>query len=127
MHLTNGPLAHSCETATISAKSTIAGKSWPGEHAAIVDAETFAKVQAKLDEQRVARAERLKSNALLIGKLFNEAGEKLTPSYAIKQAFAIGTTSRRRQCRREIGRPPPPTACRRQPLRRPSLTRCARR
>ncbi|HEX9167682.1 MAG TPA: hypothetical protein VF886_01965, partial [Roseiarcus sp.] len=61
------------------------GRSWPGEHAPIVDAETFAQVQSKLEGQRVTRATRLKSSALLLGKVFNETGERLTPSFAIKQ------------------------------------------
>ena len=85
VHLTNGPLAHLLRNRHYLGEINHRGQSWPGEHAAIVDPETFAKVQAQLDGQRVARADRLKSNALLIGKLFNEAGERLTPSYAIKQ------------------------------------------
>jgi site-specific DNA recombinase len=85
VHLTNGPLAQILRNRHYLGEINHRGQSWPGEHAAIIDAETFAKVQAKLDGQRVARATRLKSNALLLGKLFNEAGEKLTPSYAIKK------------------------------------------
>ncbi len=85
MHLTNGPLAQILRNRHYLGEINHRGQSWPGEHAAIIDAETFAKVQAKLDGQRVARAARLKSNALLLGKLFNETGERLTPSYAIKQ------------------------------------------
>ncbi len=85
VHLTNGPLAQILRNRHYLGEINHRGQSWPGEHAAIIDAETFAKVQAKLDGQRVARATRLKSNALLIGKIFNETGEKLTPSYAIKQ------------------------------------------
>jgi len=84
-HLTNGPLAHLLRNRHYLGEINHRHQSWPGEHAAIIDVETFAKVQAKLDGQRVARAPRLKSNALLLGKLFNETGEKLTPSYAIKQ------------------------------------------
>jgi DNA invertase Pin-like site-specific DNA recombinase len=85
VHLTNGPLAHLLRNRHYLGEINHRGQSWTGEHAAIIDTETFAKVQAKLDGQRVARATRLKSNALLLGKLFNETGERLTPSYAIKQ------------------------------------------
>ncbi|HTR14940.1 MAG TPA: recombinase family protein [Roseiarcus sp.] len=84
-HLTNGPLAQILRNRHHLGEINHRGQSWPGEHAAIVDAEMFAKVQAKLDGQRVARSARLKSNALLLGKLFNETGERLTPSYAVKQ------------------------------------------
>jgi len=85
VHLTNGPLAQILRNRHYLGEINHRGQSWSGEHAAIVDAETFAQVQAKLDRQRVARATRLKSNALLLGNLFNETGEKLTPSYAIKK------------------------------------------
>jgi site-specific DNA recombinase len=84
-HLTSGPLAHILSNSHYLGEINHRGQSWPGEHAAIIDAETFAKVQANLDGQRVARSARLKSNALLMGKLFDETGERLTPSYAIKQ------------------------------------------
>ena len=50
----------------------------------------FEKVQARLEEQRVARAARLRSRALLLGKLFNEAGERLTPTYATKDGVRYG-------------------------------------
>jgi site-specific DNA recombinase len=85
VHLTNGPLAKILRNRHYLGEINHRRQSWPGEHAAIIDAETFANVQAKLDRQRVARAARLKSNALLLGKLINESGEKLTPSYAIKK------------------------------------------
>ena len=84
VHLTNGPLSHLLRNHHYLGEINHRGKSWPGEHAPIIDGETFAAVQAKLDGQRVERATRLKSNALLIGKLFDETGERLTPSYAIK-------------------------------------------
>ena len=85
VHLTNGPLAHLLRNRHYLGEINHRKHSWPGEHAAIVDGDTFAKVQARLDEQRVTRAARLKSKALLIGKLFEGSGERLTPTYAVKQ------------------------------------------
>jgi hypothetical protein len=85
VHLTSGPLAHILSNRHYLGEINHRGQSWPGEHAAIIEAETFAKVQANLGRQRLARSARLKSNALLMGKLFDETGERLTPSYAIKQ------------------------------------------
>jgi site-specific DNA recombinase len=103
VHLTNGPLSHLLRNRHYLGQINHRGQSWPGEHTAIVDAETFAKVQAKLDGQRVERATRLKSNALLIGKLFNETGERLTPSYAIKRGvryrYYISTSAMQAQDR----------------------------
>lgn len=97
VHLTNGPLAQILRNRHYLGEINHRGQSWLGEYAAIIDAETFAKVQAKLDGQRVARAARLKSNAPLLGKLVNETGERLTPSYAIKQGvryrYCISTSA----------------------------------
>ena len=85
VHLTNGPLAHILSNRHYLGEINHREQSWPGEHEAIIDVETFAKVQARLDGQRVARSARLKSKALLMGKLFDANGERLSPSYAIKQ------------------------------------------
>jgi hypothetical protein len=84
VHLTNGPLSHILRNRHYLGAINHRGRSWPGEHPAIIDPETFEEVQARLEAQRVARAHRLKSGALLLGKLFNQAGERLTPTYASK-------------------------------------------
>ena len=61
-------------------------KSYPGEHPAIIDKEIFDAVQAKLDENLQGRRQRRdKSNALLLGLLFDDRGNRMTPSYAIKK------------------------------------------
>lgn len=90
LHLTNGPLSHILHNRHYLGEINHHGRSWSGEHPAIIDPETFETVQARLEEQRVARAVRLKSTALLRGKLFNEAGERLTPAYAVKDGVRYG-------------------------------------
>jgi site-specific DNA recombinase len=61
-------------------------KSYPGEHAPIIDPRLFEAVQARLTENRqVRRLRRQSSNALLKGKLFDDRGNPMTPSYAIKK------------------------------------------
>jgi len=90
VHLTNGPLSYILRNRHYLGEINHHGRSWPGEHPAIVDPETFEKVRARLEGQRVARATRLKSRALLRGKLFNEAGERLTPAYAVKDGVRYG-------------------------------------
>ena len=61
------------------------GQSYPGDHAPIVDRETFEAVQARLTENLVARRQtRTPSCALLIGKIFDDKGNLMTPSYAVK-------------------------------------------
>ena len=61
-------------------------KSYPGEHAPIIDPRLFEAVQTKLTENRQGRRlRRQSSNALLMGKLFDDRGNPMTPSYAIKK------------------------------------------
>ncbi|HYA79611.1 MAG TPA: recombinase family protein, partial [Methylocystis sp.] len=83
---TNGPIAHILRNRCYIGEISHKGKCWPGEHAPIVDLEIFNRVQERLLEQRRFRlADRAKSQALLIGKIFNDVGDRMTPSYALKQ------------------------------------------
>jgi len=86
IHFTNGPIAHILRNRQYIGEISHKGKSWPSEHAPIVKAEIFNGVQERLLSQRRFRlADRAKSDALLLGKLFNDAGERMTPSYAVKR------------------------------------------
>ena len=60
--------------------------SYPGEHAAIIDASIWRSVQAQLEKNRVERAvgERARAPSLLGGRLFDAKGQRLTPSHAVK-------------------------------------------
>jgi len=62
------------------------GKSYPGEHAAIVDQGTWDKVHAILAENTVARANgtRAQMPALLRGLIFAPGGHAMTPSHSRK-------------------------------------------
>jgi len=62
------------------------GTSYPGEHAAIIDAATWNKVQAVLATNRVARANgtRAQTPALLRGLIFAPGGHAMTPSHTRK-------------------------------------------
>ena len=62
------------------------GTPYPGEHDAIVDETLFAQVQSVLATNRVERG--VGNNCvsgLLTGLMFDAAGERLTPTYAIKR------------------------------------------
>ncbi len=84
---TNGPISHILRNRCYIGEIVHKGKSWPGEHAPIVDPEIFNRVQEQLVTQRRFRlADHAMSQALLLGKIFNGAGERLTPSYAMKQS-----------------------------------------
>src|SRR5918994_3547792 len=61
------------------------GASYPGEHAPIVTPVLFDAVQEKLTANRNgARVRRAASGALLIGRLFDDRGNRMTPSTATK-------------------------------------------
>ena len=63
------------------------GNAYPGEHPAIVDKPLWDQVQAMLAENRVNRAtgSDAKHPSLLAGLAFDENGERLTPSHAVKK------------------------------------------
>ena len=64
------------------------GRCYPGEHAAIVDEPLWDAVQAALAANRVEQATgaRAARPSLLTGMVFDEAGERLTPTHAVKKA-----------------------------------------
>ena len=62
-------------------------KVWPGRHAAILDEDLWAQVHLKL--QQAARRSRGRTTgateqAILIGKFYDETGERLTPTHSNK-------------------------------------------
>ena len=63
------------------------GDAYPGEHPAIVDQALWDKVQTILAENRVDReiGSYAKQPSLLAGLAFDETGERLTPSHAVKK------------------------------------------
>jgi DNA invertase Pin-like site-specific DNA recombinase len=85
--LTNGPLAHMLRNRMYVGEINHRGKSYPGENAAIIDSRLFEAVQTRLTENRQGRRRlgRQSSNALLLGKLFDDRGNPMTPTYAIKK------------------------------------------
>jgi site-specific DNA recombinase len=85
---------------------------YPGEHPAIADKALWDEVQAVLSENRVNRAvgSYAKQPSLLAGLVFDESGERLTPSHAVKKgtryryyvsrSLIIGTAKDRSKGRR---------------------------
>ena len=63
------------------------GNSYPGEQPAIVDKPLWDDVQAVLATNRVERASGARAShpSLLTGMVFDETGERLTPTYAVKK------------------------------------------
>jgi site-specific DNA recombinase len=67
------------------------GNAYPAEHQPIVDEVLWEQVQAILAKNRVDRSTEVdaKQPSLLGGLIFDESGERLTPSHAIKKGTPI--------------------------------------
>ena len=61
---------------------------FPGEQPAILDRALFEAVQTKLDQQRTNYARvRQQSQSLLFGRIFDDRGNRMTPTYAVKKGI----------------------------------------
>ena len=84
--LTRGPLAHLLRNRFYIGEVTFKGEILPGEQPAILDRKLFDAVQRKLDEQRTNHTiTRASSESLLMGRIFDDRGNRMTPSYASKK------------------------------------------
>ena len=82
---TKGPLAHLLKNRMYLGELNHRGQSYPADHAPIVDRETFEAVRTRLAQNLAARRQtRTPSHALLLGRLFDDKGNLMTPSYAVK-------------------------------------------
>jgi site-specific DNA recombinase len=82
---TYGPLAYFLKNRIYLGEMHHAGKWFPGEHEAIVDRATFDRVQQLLATKSNGRkAKRFKSGALLMGKLYDDRGNLMSPSFSSK-------------------------------------------
>lgn len=72
---------------TYRGEATHKGNAYPGEHKAIIDKPLWDSVQAVLATNRVERATgtNAKAASLLTGLLFDETGERLTPTWTVKK------------------------------------------
>jgi hypothetical protein len=81
-----GPLADLLRNRFYLGEVVYRGKVCPGEHPAIVDRELFEAVQLQLAQQhRTFVTRRAGSQALLLGKLFDDRGNRMSPSHANKR------------------------------------------
>ncbi len=82
---TKGPLAYLLKNRMYLGELNHGANSYPAEHAPIIAKELFDSVQADLASRAAASGYRQsRSGALLTGKLFDDRGNRMTPSYAIK-------------------------------------------
>jgi site-specific DNA recombinase len=83
---TRGPLAAFLRNRFYIGEVSYRDELFPGEQTAIVDRALFDAVQTKLDQQRTNYAKaRQQSDSLLIGRIFDDRGNRMTPSYAVKK------------------------------------------
>jgi site-specific DNA recombinase len=83
---TYGPLAYFLKNRIYVGETGHKQKWFPGEHAAIVDRKIFDQVQQLLASQPSAgrKARRTASEALLMGKLYDDRGNRMSPSFSAK-------------------------------------------
>src|SRR5438874_2653908 len=82
---TYGPLAYFLKNRVYLGEVHHGGKWFEGEHDAIVDRATFDRVQELLKSKaRGRKVKRSDSGALLRGKLFDDKGNRMSPSFSSK-------------------------------------------
>ena len=82
---TRGSLAHLLRNRFYIGEVVFKGEVLKGEQPAIVDKDLFEAVQAKLNDQvNNHKAKWTKSEGLLIGRLFDDRGNRMSPSHARK-------------------------------------------
>ena len=83
--LTNGPLGYLLRNRMYLGELNHKGSSYPGEHEAIIAKELFDKVRAQLNENLNGhRRKREHSNALLLGLIFDDRGNRMSPTASQK-------------------------------------------
>jgi site-specific DNA recombinase len=82
---TYGPLAYFLKNRVYIGETGHKDKWFPGEHAPIVDRKIFDQVQQLLASKPAGRkARRTPSEALLLGKLYDDRDNRMSPSFSIK-------------------------------------------
>jgi hypothetical protein len=85
---TRGPLAHLLRNRFYVGEVSFKGEVLVGEQPAIVDRDLFDAVQAKLNERvRSHTTARMKCEALLAGRIFDDRGNRMTPSHVRKRGI----------------------------------------
>ena len=85
---TRGPLAHLLRNRFYIGEVSFKGEVLAGEQPAIIDRDLFDAVQAKLTEQVTNhKLTRARSEALLLGRIFDDRGNRMSPSHVRKQGI----------------------------------------
>jgi DNA invertase Pin-like site-specific DNA recombinase len=85
---TRGSLAHLLRNRFYIGEVKFRGEVLPGEQPTIVERQLFEAAQAKLTEQvNNHKTNRMKSEALLAGRIFDDGGNRMTPSHVSKRGI----------------------------------------
>src|SRR5437016_9186825 len=83
---TRGPLAHLLRNRFYIGEVAFKGEVLAGEQPAIIDRDLFDAVQARLSEQVINhKVSRSGSEALLLGRIFDDRGHRMSPSHVHKR------------------------------------------
>jgi site-specific DNA recombinase len=86
--LTRGPLAHLLRNRFYIGQVVFKGDTLPGEQPPIVDRDLFEAVQRRLNQQvNDHQSIRGGSEALLMGRIFDDRGNRMTPSHVRKRGI----------------------------------------
>jgi DNA invertase Pin-like site-specific DNA recombinase len=81
-----GALAHLLKNRFYIGEVRYRGEIYPGEQEALIERSLFEAAQAKLEANAVARKHaRLRTGALLAGRLFDDRGNRMSPGHANKK------------------------------------------
>lgn len=98
---TYGPLSYFLRNRIYIGETHHGGKWFEGEHQAIIDRQTFHRVQELLKVNAVRKAKPSPSGALLAGKLFDDKGNRMGASFSSKNGvryrFYVSTALRGRK------------------------------
>ena len=83
---TRGPLAYLLRNRFYIGEVAFKGEILKGEQPTILDRDLFDAVQAKLSEQaKIHKATRMKSESLLAGRIFDDRGNRMSPTHVRKR------------------------------------------
>jgi site-specific DNA recombinase len=111
-NLSRGALYLMLQNRIYRGEITHKGNAYPGEHREIIEKPLWERVQGALAQNRVERATGARANhpSLLTGLVFDQTGERLTPTHAVKKgtryryyvstSLLTGTPSSRSEGRR---------------------------
>jgi len=86
-HFARGALYRMLQNRIYLGETVHKHQSYPGEHHAIIDPSLWEEVERRLRDNRIENADgtRAADPSLLAGLLYDERGERMTPSHAVKR------------------------------------------